>query len=332
MKCMRFVVVLAVTVLFLAGCEKASKTRVIRLAHGLDTNHPVHKAMEFMAEQAAEKSDGRLTIKIYPSQQLGSERELLELLQIGSVDMTKVSSAVLENFVPNMRVFGLPYLFRNDEHFYQVVDGKIGRQLLLAGQDYWMRGLTYYDAGQRSFYTKIPIRIPEDLQGLKLRVQESLMAITMVNTLGGSPTPISWGELYSALQQGIVDGAENNPPSFHTSHHYEVIKYYSLDEHTSIPDVLLIGTQTWHSLTGQEQQWLQKAADTSAVYQRKIWAEAEKKALKVVQEAGVEVIRPDKEPFREKVQVIYDWYKENEPGFYDLVQHIRGVGQTVATD
>ncbi|SMO80243.1 TRAP transporter substrate-binding protein [Fodinibius sediminis] len=314
------------TVWVFAGCSEITDTRTIKLAHGLDVTHPVHKGMVRMAELVDEKSNGKLQIDIYPSQQLGSERETLELLQIGSVDMTKVSAAVLENFVPEIRVFSLPYLFRNTEHYYNVLDGEVGRDLLLAGQDYWLRGLTYYDAGQRSFYTKErPIRTPEDLEGLKIRVQESPMAVSLINALGGSPTPISWGELYTALQQGIVDGAENNPPSFHSSRHYEVSNYFSLDEHSAIPDILLVSTHLWNDLNEQEQQWVQEAADSSKVYQRKIWAEAEEEALEVVEEAGIEVIRPEKEPFRKKVEVIYDRYENNEPEFYDLIESIRAV-------
>src|SRR5690625_2030262 len=137
-----------------SGCSEVTGNRTVKLAHGLDVSHPVHKAMVRMAELVDEKSGGDLQIDIYPSQQLGSERETLELLQIGSVDMTKVSAAVLENFVPRFRVFSLPYLFRDTQHYYHTLDGEIGEELLLAGQEYWLRGLTYYDAGQRSFYTQ----------------------------------------------------------------------------------------------------------------------------------------------------------------------------------
>lgn len=310
----------------LTSCEELTDVRTLKLAHSLDVTHPVHKGMVRMAELIDQKSDGKLEVQIYPSQQLGSERELLELLQIGSLDVTKVSGAVLENFVPQTRVFSLPYLFRDKQHYFNVLDGEIGQELLLAGEEYWLRGLTYYDAGQRSFYTQEqPIRTPEDLEGLKIRVQESPMAVNMVRTLGGSPTPISWGELYTALQQGIVDGAENNPPSYQSSRHYEVSNYFSLDEHTAIPDVLLISTETWDDLTEQQQQWIQTAADSSKIYQREIWAEAEEEALETVQEAGVEVIRPDKEPFQEKAQTIYEEFKESEPEFYKLIQRIQNV-------
>ncbi len=310
--------------LVFSGCSQVKKEKkTIRLAHALNTTHPVHLGMERMAKLVDEKSDGKLEIVIFPSQQLGSERETLELLQIGSIGMTKVSSAALENFVPELRVYSLPYLFQSEEHVLNVLNGEVGRELLLAGEEYWLRGLAYYDAGYRSFYTvDRPVETPEDLQGLKIRVMESQMSVNMVRELGGSPTPISWGELYTALQQGVVDGAENNPPSFLSSRHYEVAKYYSLDEHLMLPDLLLISTLQWNNLTEQEQKWIQEAADSSATYQRQVWAEAEKEAMEVVQQEGVKIIYPDKEPFKELTQPIYERYKETEPEFYELVQRI----------
>ncbi len=308
----------------LTGCGESDEgKKTIRLAHALSTSHPVHLGMVRMAELVDEKSDGQLTISIFPSQQLGSEREALELLQIGSIGMTKVSSAALENFVPELRVYSLPYLFKDEQHILNVLNGEIGKELLLAGEEYWLRGLTYYDAGQRSFYTKDrPIETPEDLEGLKIRVMESQMSVNMVNQLGGSPTPISWGELYTALQQGVVDGAENNPPSFYSSRHYEVAKYYSLDEHTMLPDLLIMSTHQWNNLSEQEQEWVQQSADSSAVYQREIWAKAEEEALEIAREAGVEINYPDKEPFIEQTRSVYEQYKESDPEFYQLVQRI----------
>lgn len=292
--------------LSLSACSEFSGPRVLKLAHGLDTNHSVHKAMIYMNEALEKVSEGKMTLKIYPNQQLGSERESLELLQIGSLDMTKVSSAVMENFAPKMRIFGLPYLFRDKAHQFSVSDGEVGKELLEDGKNFWLKGLGYYDAGSRSFYTKEkPVAAPEDLEGLKIRVMESLMAINMVKSLGGSPTPISWGELYTSLQQGIVDGAENNPPSFYLSRHYEICKYYSLDEHTSQPDVLLIGTHSWNILSNQEKKWLQSAVNASIEHQRALWEESEKLALSEVKKAGVHISYPDKSAFAEKVSSLY---------------------------
>ncbi len=307
------------------SCQKESRTKILRLAHGLDTNHPVHNAMVNLGEKLKEKSGGKLTVKIYPSGQLGAERECLELLQIGSLDITKVSAAVLENFVTDYKIFSIPYLFRDKLHSHKVYDSEVGREFLLKGEPFRLRGLCFYDAGSRSFYTKEKmINSPEDLTGLKIRVQKSNMAVSMVQQLGGSPTPISWGELYTALQQGVVDGAENNLPSFYSSKHYEVCKFYSFDEHTAVPDILLIGTESWNRLTTQEQQWLQEAANESAIYQRKAWEEAEQTALKVIKEAGVEVAYPDKSPFATKTQGINDLFNDND-GAVRLIEAIKSI-------
>jgi tripartite ATP-independent transporter DctP family solute receptor len=318
-------VLIAVVGISNSGCSDSDETTLI-LAHGMHLEHPVTEAMEYMAERVEEKSDGKLIIKIYPNQQLGSERELLELVQIGTVDITKVSAANFGMFVPDFRVFELPYLFRDKAHADSVFWGEVGRQILLSGTDRFFRGLTYYDAGLRSFYTKErPVEQPSDLTGLKIRVQESAMAINFIKSLNGSPTPISYGELYTALQSGIVDGAENNPPSFYSSRHYEVTKYYSLTQHTGVPDVLLTSTFVWDKLTEQERQWLQEAADESADHQRIIWQESVKESMEEVEKAGVEVITPDREPFVKMVQPLYEQFKRQYPELFKWVGEIRNV-------
>ena len=309
--------------LFMVSCGKATKIKTIKLAHGLDTNHPVHKAMEYMGTELEKTSGGLMQLEIYPNQQLGSERQCLELLQIGSLDMTKVSAAVMENFSPNMKVFGLPFLFRNKEHTFKTLDGPIGKELLNGATKYWLKGLGYYDAGSRSFYTKKEsVLTPKNLNGLKIRVMESQTAMNMTRSMGGSPTPISSGELYTALQQGVVDGAENNPPTFYLSRHYEVCKYFSLDEHTTIPDVLIVSTHLWKKLNPQQQEWLQYATDASVTYQRKLWAASEKEALEAVKKEGVVITRPDKSTFKEAVKSIYDDYKENTE-IYGIINRIQ---------
>ena len=310
-------------VLTFLGCEIQTEVKTLRLGHGLDVSHSVHKAMVKMGEDLLVRSGGKLKLEIYPSQQLGTERECLELLQIGSLDMTKVSVGVLENFAPKMKVLGLPFLFRDRQHSFDVLDGPIGEMLLNEGEKYWLKGLGYYDAGSRSFYTmNKPIEKPDDLIGEKIRVMESATAVNMVKALGGSPTPISWGELYTSLQQGVVDGAENNPPSFYLSRHYEVCKYYSLDEHTVLPDVLLIGTYLYDKLNEQEKKWLNESVKESVKYQRILWAEAEEEALREVQKAGVQIIRPDKTLFAEKVKSIFEGYKEDKE-MYSLIKQIQ---------
>ncbi len=313
-------------VLLISGCKGVSDTRSLKLAHGLDPTHPVSQAMEFMADRCEEISGGKLIIETYPSGQLGSEQQCVELLQIGSLAITKVSAAVMESFTEDYKVLGIPYLFKSKQHSFDVLDGPIGEQLLLSTEPFWIRGLCFYDAGARSFYTlDTPIYHPDDLEGLKIRVMKSMTAMENVKAQGGSPTPISWGELYTALQSGVVDGAENNPPSFYTSHHYEVCKYYSLNEHTMVPDVLIISNKIWEDLTGQQKKWLQQAVDESVPKERELWAASEKESLEKVEEDGVTIIYPDKEPFAARVEYIPEMYKDN-PRLYDLINRIKSAG------
>jgi tripartite ATP-independent transporter DctP family solute receptor len=307
------------------SCGQLQDHRTLKLAHGLPTDHPVHIAMQFMADRCKEISGEKLQIEIYAGGQLGSEQQCVELLQIGSLAITKVSAAVMESFTDDYKVLGLPYIFRDQEHAFKVFDGEIGQELLLSTENVWIRGLCFYDAGSRSFYTiDKPIENPDDLKGMKIRVMKSKTAMDMVQLLGGSPTPISWGELYTALQSGVVDGAENNPPSFYTSHHYEVCKHYSLDEHTSVPDVLIISQHIWNDLNEEEKGWLQQAANESVPVQRKLWAESVKKSLEEVQKAGVTIYYPDKAPYQEKVKDVYESYKDQEV-IYSYIKRIQAL-------
>jgi tripartite ATP-independent transporter DctP family solute receptor len=319
-------------IIFGFACGDGSDTTVIKLAHGLDITHPVHRAMVRMAEIVAEDSGGSVRIDIYPSEQLGSERECVELLQIGSIGMTKVSTGPAEAFIPSFKVFSVPYLFRDRDHLFAVLEGDVGRALLLDGQESRLRGLCYFDAGSRSFYTRDRrVDSPADLTGLKIRTQESATAMRMVGALGGSATPISWGELYTSLQQGVVDGAENNPPSFYLSRHYEVCSYYSLDEHTWVPDVLLISTRVWEDLDPREQDLVQRAALEAAEYQKVIWAEASNEALEAVAAAGVEIIHPDKSPFEDAVQPLIERFRD-QPEIWEWIERIRAVRTPVGEE
>jgi tripartite ATP-independent transporter DctP family solute receptor len=319
----RFVLGCILLILF-STCNGPGGIRIIKMGHGLGITHPVHEAMVFMAKKIEEKSEGSIIVKIYPNQQLGTERELVELLQIGSLGMTKVSSATLESFAPNIQVLSMPYLFEDDAHRDRVLKGDIGKKLLLDGEKYWLRGLCYYDAGKRSFYSKNkPIESPEDLKGLKVRVLESNMAINMINSFGGSPTPVSYGELYTALQQGIVDAAENNPPSLFTSRHYEVCKFYSINEHTAIPDVVIISTKVWENLGEEEKIWIQEAADESADYQYLLWEASVEESLRELEKAGVTISYPDPSGFRKAVEEMYDAFKINQPELYAILEEIK---------
>lgn len=314
-------VAMASLLLLLGSCGFEQSQVTLKLAHTLDQQHSVHRAMVFMDKRLRELSGDTMRVDIYSGGQLGGERELIELLQIGTLAMTKVSASPMEGFVPEMKIFNIPYVFRDSDHYWKVLQSDLGRRLLEAGEVARLRGLGYYDAGSRSFYVNDkPIRTPADLDGLKIRVQNSQTAIKMVNTLGGAATPVSWGELYTALQQGVVQGAENNPPSFYLSKHFEVSRYYTLDEHTYVPDMLLIGTEVWDKLDGQQQAWLQQAVDESVEYQRQLWQESTRESLEAVKAAGVEVIRPDKKPFIEAVQPLHASYEGTEVG--ELLEEI----------
>jgi len=314
--------ILLLFILF-TSCQQLGDNKVAYLAHTLPKSHPVHKGMEVFATELAKKSNGSLTVKIFPDGQLGTEREVLELLQIGSIAMTKVSAAAMANFAPEYKLLGVPYLFRSKEHLFSVLEGSIGEEILEAGSEYLLRGLCFYDAGSRSFYTKSKqIKTPNDLAGLKIRVMNHKMSVDMVNALGGSATPMAYGELYTALQQGVVDGAENNPPSFFTSGHYEVCKYYTLDEHSSIPDVLVMGTKYWSTLSEQEKKWVKEAAKTSVVAQKKFWSDNVAECMAKLKAADVEVYRPEKSLFADKSKAVIEEFKK-DPAMEILVEKIQ---------
>lgn len=288
------------------GCNKKDEVVTLRIGHVLDMEHSVHKAMEHMAEKLAEYSDNTMQIMIYPNAQLGGEREMVELLQIGSLAMAKVSAAAIEGFVPEMKLYGVPYLFKNKTHKWKVLNGEVGQELLQLTDKAHLEGLGYYDSGSRSFYmTDHKVESPADLGSQKIRVMQSPTAVKMVQAFGGAATPISFGELYAALQQGVVDGAENNPPSFYLSRHYEISKYYVLDEHTSIPDVVIASKHVMSTLTEQQQKWLKMAVADSVELQKELWTALEEKSLFEVKKHGVEVIYPDKKPFVDALDAFY---------------------------
>lgn len=325
MKHMTKKIILILMLMFgLNSCKKESETKVLYLAHNLPQSHPVHKGFLSFQKALAKKSGGKLTIKIFSDGQLGSEREVLELLQIGTVAITKVSAATLANFVPEYQVLGVPYLFRDKAHLTKVLEGEIGKSILEKGSKFWLRGLCYYDAGSRNFYTKTKaVRTPDDLKNMKIRVMNNRMSIDMVNALGGSATPMALGELYTALQQGVVDGAENNLPSFVSTQHYEVCKYLTMDEHSAVPDVLIVSTKYWNKLSEQEKAWLQEAADESSQAQKIYWQEADEASMKIAKEYGVEVIYPDKSLFAAQSKTVLENFLKEYPEMSEWVNQIK---------
>lgn len=309
--------VVAVTILGV-GPLRSSKT--LTLAHNHDTKHPVHQGMEVFAAQVRDKSEGRIQIKIYPNAQLGNEREVLEQLQIGAVSMTKVSSLSLESFSPVFGAINAPYLFRDEEHHFRVLDGAVGERLLLSLESQRLRGLTYYNGGARSFYANKPILHPDDLKGLKMRVMGSQTAIKMAQLLGGSPVPMPYGEIYTGLQQSVIDGAENNITALTLSRHGEVAKHYSLDQHIMAPDVLLVSTQVWEGLDEDSRRIVKEAAEASKFAQRKLWEAAVKEHMRVATEQlGVTIHQPDQAAFAERVRPLHLELKARGPEFAEVL-------------
>ena len=320
--------------LTLCTCGRAQNGKTIYLAHTLPVNHPVHLGIEVFADEVRARSGGVLDVKIFPDGQLGSEREVLELLQIGSIAMTKVSAATMANFAPEYRVLGVPYLFADKDHMFRTLEGAVGEEILASGSAYLLKGLCFYDAGSRSFYTvKQPVRTPDDLAGLKIRTMNHQMSVDMVNAMGGAATPMAYGELYSALEQGVVDGAENNPPSFVTSRHYEIAKYYTLDEHSSVPDVLLVGTRYWETLTEEERSWVTEAARASAAAQKRFWRENVAASMATLEAAGVDIYGPEKSLFAARSAAVLEEFAR-DARMNDLVRAIQAAApnQNAPTD
>lgn len=296
--------------LFSAGAAAAEKV-TLKLAHNLERSHVVHQAFEEMAKEVKQLSDGKMTIRIYPSSQMGSARETMELLQNGALDMTKGSASDLESFDNVYAIYNLPFLFKDQAHFNKVVFGDVGKEIMDSTKEKGFFALSAYVAGTRSFYAKKPITKPEDLKGLKIRVQASPTTIKMIELMGGSPTPISFGEVYTAMQQGVVDGAENNVPSWVQTRHIEIAKVFSEDEHASIPDFLVISTKTWDKLTPEQQQILAKAATDSQVYPQKLWDKIDADTRAQAKAMGGEIVKVDKAPFRAAVQPLFDDFNQD---------------------
>ncbi|WP_408008508.1 TRAP transporter substrate-binding protein [Pseudalkalibacillus sp. A8] len=303
--------------LLLTACgNSGSQTgddKQLRLAHNLGEDHPVHKGLEKFADNVEEKTDGEITIKIFANGVLGDEKEVLEQLQNGSVDMTKVSAGALESFSDEYKVFSLPYIFESESHYRKVMESDVTKDIYQSTSDKGFIGLTYFDSGARSFYTKnTPIKSPEDLKGMKIRVMDSPTAIEMVKLLGGTPTPMPYSEIYTGLQQGVIDGAESNPTALTTGKHGEVAKSFSFNEHTIIPDIVVINQNTWDNLTDDQKTAFEEAAHEATEYHTKLWEEATDKAVSEAKNMGVEFHKVEKEPFIKAVKPLHEEFMKNK--------------------
>lgn len=269
-----FALTLSLAAASLTGCASggaatsaqatAENPMVLTLAHGLSETHTVHIAMTEFAEKVEEGTDGRIQIRILPNGQLGSENENMEQLMAGVISMTKVSAPGLATYNEAYHTFGLPYIFDDTENFYHVMDSQPMRDFFLSTADDGFVTLTYYTSGARSFYTiNKPIRTPEDLKGLKIRVQDMKSQTDMLKALGGIPVAMSYGDVYTSLQTGIIDGTENNETALTTGKHGEICKVYSTDQHAMIPDVLVMSAKTWASISPEDQKVILDAAYAS---------------------------------------------------------------------
>ena len=311
----------AIAAFAIRSSKTSGNVRVLRLGHGLSADHPVHQAMLHMSERLHELSEGTMVLKIYPGGQIGSEDECFKQAQNAQLEFAKCSAAVLDGSVPEFQVVGAPFLFRDSDHFWAVMNGEIGKSLLrkLDG----LMGICYFDAGARNLSTPTkPVRSVADMKGLKIRTQKSSIAMQSMEALGASPTPISWGELYTALSQGTVDAAENNIPSFVTGRHFEVCKYFILTEHQRVPDVLVMSRKIWDELTAEQKSWIEQAAAEANLFQRKAWRESEIINEAIARDAGVEFITVDRTPFMELSKPVYDAFPAE---LQDLAKRIQEV-------
>ncbi len=299
----------------------------MKLSHNQGATHPVHQSMQFFAERAKELSNGDLQIRIYPDASLGDQKDSLEQVQNGSIALAKSNAAELEAFHKAYGAFNYPYIFNDREHYYKVLLSDIGKEILNSSKDKGFIGIAYYDGGARSFYAKKAINTPADLKGMKVRVQPSPTAIEMVTVMGANPTPLSFGELYTALQQGVVDAAENNPTALTLNRHGEVAKFYSMDEHTMVPDVLVISTKVWDKLSDENKKALTQAAEESTLKMKELWAASEKAEVEKAEKMGITMVKVDKKPFQEAVQPIFEKLQKSDPDMFKQVEKIRALGQ-----
>lgn len=311
-----------------AAGETAEKTFDLKLGHNLAEDHAVHIELTKFAEDVAAKSNGSIKVTIFPNGTLGSEADMISQIQNGALDMAKVSASTLGNFSNLYNAYSVPYVFNDKDHYYKVMDGEITEEIFASTEADGFMGLTWLDSGSRSFYTADrAIRTPEDLKGLKIRTMDSQMAIDMMNALGGSATVMGYSDIYTGLQQGVVDGAENNVTALRD--HGEVSKYYSFDEHTRIPDVVVISAKVWNSMSADQQAVIKECAKAATDDYKAAWENFENEVLDMaVNEYGVELVRDvDTAAFQAACQSIYDGLKSSDPEVYAIVERIQEAGK-----
>jgi tripartite ATP-independent transporter DctP family solute receptor len=328
-KLLRLIVaaMLAASAGMLAGGATAQQKLVLKASDVHPEGYPTVAAIASMGKKLEAATNGRISIQIYPSMQLGGEKEAIEQAQVGALALARVSVGALGPVVDDLNVFNLPYLFRSTAHMNKVIDGPIGQELLdkvTNNPKAGLVGLCWMDAGARSLYdTKKPIRNIDDLKGMKFRVMGNPMFVDMMNALGGNGVSMGYDQVFNALQTGVVDGAENNPPSFVFDNHYTVAKYYTLDEHLIVPEILVMSRRIWDSLTPADQALVKKFGREAQLEERVLWNKYEKDAMDKAKAAGITVIEiADKKPFQAAVKPVWDKYG---PKYADMVKRIQAV-------
>ena len=285
--------------------------------------YPTVEAVKFMSEQLKKLTGGKHSINVFNNSKLGNEKDTIEQTKLGAIAITRVNIAPMNNICPATIVPTMPFLFRSTEHMRKVLDGPVGEEILKSCEAQGFIGLAYYDSGARSIYSvKKPVKTVDDTKGMKIRVQQSDLWVALMEAMGANATPMPFGEVYTALKTGLVDAAENNYPSFESSRHFEVAKYYSKTEHSMAPEMLLFSKRIWDGLSPDDQKAIRQAAKDSVPYMRKLWDEREAKSLAAVKAGGAEIIEVDKASFRNAVKPVYVKFLR-DPKLMDLVKRIQ---------
>lgn len=288
-------------------------------------DYPVSIAMESFMAEVAEKTGGEITGKTYHNGVLGSQPDAIEQIRLGIIDFGEFSLGPMGQSIPETNVVSLPFIFKSIPQMYELMDGEVGDAIGAGMMEKGMVPLGWYDAGARSFYNSVrPINTPADVEGLKVRVMSNDLFVGMVESMDGNATPMAFGEVYQSIKTGVVDGAENNPPSYESTNHFEVAKYYSLTEHLIIPECLCMSLKTWEKLTPEQQTIVKEAGQASATLQRELWQAREAASMKTVQDGGTTVNKiADKGPFQAAMAPVYKTFLAANPDLQGLVDMIR---------
>lgn len=316
----------AIAVAFGGLIASSASGREFRAADTQVADYPTVQAVEFMSRLVAERTQGRHRIVVFHSRQLGEEKETIEQTRVGAIDIDRINAAPLSALTPEIEVLGLPFLFRSNEHMWSVLHGEIGNEILASLKSHGLVGLTYYESGARSIYNSVrPIRTLADAKGLRIRVQQSELQKAMIRAIGAEPIALSYGQVMTGLSTGILDGAENNWPSYVTTNHYKVARHYTLTEHTMIPEVLVMSRKAWDALSPEDQKIFKDAARESSNYMNLQWRAWEERAREEARSAGNQIIELiDRAPFEAAMKPIYDEAMRN-PRVRELVERIRAV-------